>query len=321
MGSDVLPTKRNDAFAIYFLKDTTLKMRVILNTRLEDLELADIPWLSQDDIDFYDWSSHCIYLKKDKSKLFPNYYEGYYQLPTSWTDRPWIVVANNVPCYRGYFLTDASIDAFPFPEISALEAGTWGYPKDVIASDWIWRFHSDPRDNELVKSALVQSGLYHGGIDVSLDTIDSPIRIFNDDTSSIEYTIKIKNDDLNDLYVFDPDSVESEIFHWYNNGPAFSSINTYENYDSRYKKTKKPNAWDNNWYTLLQAGGSMRRTIRLRGYPTIPPGRYLIQLLYSCPREGLNKSIREGLLGRYWMGQVRSNLVLLTIDTSKSAKW
>ena len=119
-GSDVLPTKRNDAFAMYFLKDTTLKIRDILNRRLEDLELADKPWLSQDDIDFYDWSSHCIYLKKDKSKLFPNYYEGYYQLPTSWTDRPWIVVANNVPCYRGYFLTDASIDAFQFPEISAM---------------------------------------------------------------------------------------------------------------------------------------------------------------------------------------------------------
>ncbi len=299
-------------FAIYFLKDSTLKIKDILDKDISRLELAEAPWLTANDIEFYDFSSHCIYLKKDKSYLFPNYYEGYYQLPKSWTDRPWIVVANNVACYQGYFVTDASIDVFPFPEISALEVGTWGYPKDIITSEWIfWFFHSDPRDNELVKEALIQSGLYHGGIEVTLDTTNSPIKVFNDDTTTVEYTLRFKNNDQDDLYIFDPAIVDKEIFHYHNNGPNLLNVNTGKSYSSQYMKTRKPDLWDNNWYTLLKSGESFTRTIRLKGYPFIPPGTYLIQSGYSVPR--LEKNIRENQQGRYWLGQVLTNTLRITI--------
>jgi len=315
----VPPTKTENTFAIYFLKDTTLTIKDILNKNLADLVLADRPWISQDDIDFYDWSSHCIYLKKDKSCFFPNYYEGYYALPKSWTDRPWIVVANSIPCYQGYFVTDASMDFFPFPEISALQTGTWGYPKDIITSEWpYWSFNADPRENESVKSSLMQNNLYHGGIGVFLDTINSPIKIFNGDTTTVEYTIQIKNNDTDNLYVFDSDKVDNEIYHHYNNGPDFFNNSTYVSYESRYKKEKKPNAWTSSWYTLLKSGEVIKRTIKLKGYPIIPIGKYLVELRYFCPTEGLNKNIREELNGRYWVGQTRSNPVLLTFTNNNS---
>lgn len=305
------PEKNKNTFAIYFLKDTTLTIKDIVNTKLVNLVLADKPWLTHQDIDFYDWSSHCIYLKKDKSHFFPGYYEGYYQLPRSWTDRPWIVVANKKPCYQGYFVTDASVDVFPFPEISALEAGTWGYPKDIITSDWIfWFFHSDPRDNELVKEALIQSGLYHGGIEVTLDTIGSPIKVFNDDTTTVEYTLKIKNIDQDDLYIFDPEKVDDEIYNYYTNGPNFINVDTYQSYGSQYEKSKKPDRWDGNWYTLLKSGEYIIRTIKNNGYPFIPPAKYLVQCGYVAHR--LEKNIRETQQGRYWLGQTRTDTIYIT---------
>lgn len=310
--------KYNKSFAIYFLKDSTIKIRNILDKDLSQLELADKPWLAQEDIEFYDWSSHCIYLKKDKSYLFPNYYKGFYQLPKSWTDRPWIVLANNIPCYKGYFSTDASIDIFQFPEINALHAGL--LPQDIISSNWnFWFFSSDPRDNEVVKKALNQIGLYHGGIEVSLDTTNSQIKVFNNDTTAVEYILNFKNNDQDNLFIFDPDKVESEIFHFYNNGPNFLNVNTGKSYGSQYMKTRKPdgwpNEWNSNWYTLLKSGESIKRTIRLKGYPFIPQGIYWVQTSYGTPKHSIEKNIRATIEGRYYIagGENQTNIICVTI--------
>ena len=302
----------NNSFAIYFLKDTTLTIKDILDIKLGDLKLADNPWITQDEIKFYDWSSHCIYLKKDKSNFFPNYHEGFYQIPLSWTDRPWIVVANKIPCYQGFIVTDASINIFPFPEISGLEAGTWEYPKDILTSEWIfWFLHSDPRDNELVKESLIQNGLFHGGIKVTFDTSNTPIKVFNDDTTTVEYSLIIKNNDTDNLYIFDPYKVENKVFHYHNMGPNFLEVNTGKSYGSNYMEIRKPDSWDSNWYFLLKSGGSIKRTIELRGYPFIPAGTYLIQGGYSCPQ--VEKNIRETQQGRYFVGRIRTDTLRIKI--------
>lgn len=55
------------AFAIYFLQDDDLKMKDVYNKNMNVLKLSPAPWLSDKDIRFYDWSSHCIYLKREKT--------------------------------------------------------------------------------------------------------------------------------------------------------------------------------------------------------------------------------------------------------------
>ena len=65
----ISPDANDLAFAIYFLKDENLKIKDVFNKNINDLELASSPWLTDQDIRFYDWSSHCIYLKKEKEHL------------------------------------------------------------------------------------------------------------------------------------------------------------------------------------------------------------------------------------------------------------
>lgn len=313
----ILPVD-DSSFAIYFLRDTTLTIKDITNTNLEALELADKPWLSQDDIEFYDWSSHCLYLKKDKSYFFPGELQLNYRFPKLWTDRPWIVVSNGKPRYAGYFGTEYSIDIFPFPEIDALIVGYC--PTDILASNWnFWFVGPDIRFNELVKKSLIQCGLYHGGIEVSIDTNSTPIRVFNDDTTTVEYTLKLQNNDQDNIYIFDPSKVDSEIFHFYSNGPNFWDLNSGKSYSPQYMKTRMPDGWpdewNSNWYTLLKSGESVKRTIRLKGYPYIPSGTYLVQTGYGTPRHALEKNIRETPQGRYYVrgGEVHTDTVRVTI--------
>ena len=306
IGDPVRVNYQND-FGIYFLEDTTLKIQDILSNDLSQFRLQTTPWISTEDIDFYDWSSHCIYLKQDKRYFFPGF-QYLYRFPASWTDRPYIVVADKVPCYSGYFLTDATVTLYPAPYTGAVEVGA--FPEDIVTSEWPFLFHSDPRDNRFAKEVLIQSGLYRAGLDLFLDTTESAIKIMNGDTTTIEYTVHIRNGDRDGLYVFDPGKMSSEVFHYYNNGPDFVNPNSYESYSSQYKKTEAPSAWDRSWYTLLKSGQSLVRTIQLRGYPFIPPGTYLVQWSYAAPRP--ERNVREDSLGRYWIGPTRTDPLLLT---------
>lgn len=311
----IVPIKNDYAFAIYFLKDTTLTIRDIMNTdsypfitNLKDLKLANKPWLTQDDIEFYEWSSHCIYLKKDKGYFFPGKFELYYQFPQSWKDRPWIVVANGVSCYAGYFFTQASTNFFPFPAISNLHVGL--YPTDILTSGWYFWFTSqDIRFNEQVKEALIESGRYHGGVEISIDTTGSPIRVFNDDTTTVEYSLKFKNNDKDNIYIYDPDKIAI-----YTHGPNFWNITTDESYGPIYQGSNNVE-WTTDWYTLLNSGESIKRTIRAKSYPFIPAGTYLVQTGFPAPKERFEKDIRETPLGRYYVpgGQTLTDTLRVTI--------
>lgn len=324
------PEKNNSTFEIYFLKDTTLTIRDVMNsnvypfiTNLEELELADKPWITQDDIDFYEWSSHNIYLKKDKSYFFPGELQFIYRFPKSWTDRPWFVVANGIPCYAGYFGTEQSIDMYPFPEINMGHVGAW--PTDILSSTWaFWFVGPDIRFNELVKDALIQCGLYHGGIEVSIDTTNSPVRVYADTTA--EYTLKFQNNDQDNIYICDP----YKTFHIFTGVVYFKNIETDEFYYTKNPEAKPwagwPNEFDRNWYTLLKSGESVKRTFRLKCYRStfsypkypslIPPGIYLLQTGQAGgPVTALERSIRETPQGRYFVpgGEVHTDTVRVTI--------
>lgn len=321
----VIPSvKKENIFAIYFLKDTTLTIKNIMNsnshpfmTNLGELKLADKPWITQDDIAFYEWSSQNIYLKKDKSYFFAGQLQLNYRFPKSWTDRPWIVVANGIPCYAGYFLTEQSINLYPFPEINALHVGL--YPTDILTSTWYWWFTGqDIRFNESVKEALIQCGLYHGGIDVSIDTTNLPIKVFSDTT--VEYTLKFQNNDKDNIYIFDPDKVDQGIFLYYSGGPNFLNVETGESYSTKNWKGKETGSlfeeFHSEWYTVLKSGESTKRTFRLKSSPSIIlPGTYLVQCRYGAPMYGMEKNIRQTSQGRYYIkgGEVHTDTVCIKI--------
>lgn len=291
-------------FAIYFLKDSTLKFDNILDTDLSQLELAESPWLSIDNIKLYDWSSHLIFLKEDFCS-FPDFSGSKWGY---WSDKPWIVSAGNIPCYAGYFRSLLSSKPFyPGPLITELELR---YGKDVLISNWN-QHGLDIRDNSNVKSVLEQHSIYHGGIELSFDTSNVPVSLINSDTAAIEYSICIKNNDTDDLYVFDPGKVSNNILYYYNNGPQLISEKGIW-ISSEYKNTAGPHAWDSTWYSLLKSGESITRKLKLGGYPFISPGKYTVWLRYDCPI--VDKSRRYTNEGRYWFGKLRPITIQLEVQ-------
>lgn len=297
-----------NVFAIYFLKDTTITIGKIQNINLNDLELADKPWLIQDDIEFYDWSSHCIYLKKDKSNFFPGFdttkktLEYLYRL--SWAEKPLIAVANSKKCYVSYFLSSLSSFFWLYPEIT--DFNIFYYPKDVIYTEWPYPFANDVRNNEYVKNALDTQNLLHEGLNITIDSL----WIDNGDTATVRYKITINNNDADNLYVLDPDKMGTGLFHCFTNGPIFYNLTNSTPYESRYKIITYPSlgTYESKWFTKIEGGKSINRIIILKGYPRLSDGNYHCRFNYPSIYS-ISKEERMLSDGRYWLGPTRSELI------------
>ena len=103
------PLSKNGAssFEIYFLEDNDIKVDEVIDKKLSQLELESTPWLANKDIEFYDFSSHCIYLKKDRSHFFENI-DKIVLFSSDMHDKPFVVVANKNRCYLGSFHSGVS---------------------------------------------------------------------------------------------------------------------------------------------------------------------------------------------------------------------
>ncbi|MBP7460780.1 MAG: hypothetical protein KBA26_05790 [Candidatus Delongbacteria bacterium] len=303
-------------FAIYFLKDDTLKIKHVINQDINDLELASSPWISDQDIRYYDWSSHCIYLKKDKTSIIPGWKNKLTKaFPEEWSYKPFVVVANGTKCYMGYFERAISIFEKWWHTPYCSDMMNIIYPVDVLFIEWPFLYRDNPQDNPLAKKALIEAGLYHGGIEVYFDTLDyeTMMMVENACTTTISYKITITNQDQDALYILDPDKCGSDNFHYYNNGPTFYDLSTEKTARAEWRNYPSLGLdyWNPDWYTRIIPGESIKRRIELKGYPKFPCGEFLFEYRYNG-NDDIEKEIREISDGRFWIGPTRSNILVWT---------
>lgn len=302
----IIHTLTDSTFAFYFLNDPNIKIKQILNSDFDNLELEKSPWLKSSDINFYDWSSHCIYLKKDKSYYFPSFesfnFESLYKL--SWIHKPLLIVAGNKRCYPCYFFSVISSDRYPYPYI--LDYDIIQYPKNVIHLEWPYTFAADIRDNKIVKEVLSDHFLLRDGIDIKIDSL----WIENADTATVRYKITITNNDSDNLYIIDPDKTGTNLFHYFNNGPVFFNSTNNSIYGSTYKKiySLPLETFEHDWFIKIESKKAITRIISLKGYPYFPSGNYYCVLNYTSPNSLYKKKLQLAD-GRYWVGPTRSEIV------------
>lgn len=164
-GDDFIPPEDEPGqFSIYLLADTTINTEKAEEYEISQLQLQAEPWLSKNDIEFYDFSSHCIYLKKDRSSVFRN-------ITMIVSGRPFVVVANGERCYLLSYHPMASSFAPMVPRIDAFDS--FLYPKDVIHISKSNQFYNeslytfiDERNDIRIRNALVHDNIFHGGLQI-----------------------------------------------------------------------------------------------------------------------------------------------------------
>lgn len=303
-------------FAIYLLKNPDLKIGDILTKNLveqesqvlEAIEIQKEPWLKDDDIQFYDFSSHLLYLKRDKYNYLPLPVE--LQIPSSWVDKPFMIVLDGQKRYMGVFKGFYDIDQWPLPYIDI--SYNYLYPQDLLIISWEWfdNASEDNRNDPYVMEALKRANIFHKGLNLKLKDIKF---LENSDTATVEYTFTIINNDVDILYILDPDKMGSGLFHFFNIGPQFLKSDEINVRSASFNKPVIPvprDTWDPNWFIKLNSGDSITRTVSLRGYAFFPSGTYYCETTYQCIKK-IPKEQRNLSDGRYWIGPTKSNLIAI----------
>ena len=300
-------------FAIYLLKDPNIKINDILSYELVNqdsqalakIELQQNAWLSDNDIQMYDFSCHLLYLKRSKYTFLPMPVQ--LDVPSSWYDRPFMVVANGLRRYLGCFKGMFAESFWPVPVIDC--SYNFLYPEDLLVISWEWFNHNetDNRNDAFVKDALNRAGILHNGLNLRLRNIGIPE---NSDTATVEYTFTLINNDVDNLYVLDPDNMGSELFHFYNIGPQFVKSDELGVRTASLKKPFLPQQSDTlnlNWFIKINSGDSITRFVSLRGYPFFPSGDYECETTYDCIRiPKIRRTLNDG---RFWIGPTKSKLI------------
>lgn len=297
-------------FGIYFLKDSSLKIKYLFQKDLSTFELQPDAWISDKDIEFYDWSSHLIYLKKDKSSFFPSV-NGQLSIPDSWAFKPFVFASKDKKFLAGYFQPVSTLEMWPFANMLDFDLEHY-YPDDIVYLDWPFFPAEDRRQNEEMKAYLKSINLLHEGIKL---TVDSLFITNNSDTATIRYNFTIRNMDSDNLYVLDPDKMGTSLYHYFTNGIVFYNDNEIIIYESRYKKTIQPDpfdSYDSKWFTKIESGKTISRSVVLKGYPHLPSGLYYFKLNFGSPIN-ISRQNRQLSDGRYWIGYTSSETIAYEI--------
>jgi hypothetical protein len=293
-----------NGFAIYLVVNPTLvQAYATQDTDLSDLELQEEPWLSLKDIDYYDFSSHHIYLRETTDVFGKGGKRSFAE--------PFVVVVDGERCYLGYFLSTAS---------SFLPRGPYIHYPGFLADDVISIENSllegetDVRYDPRIREAFAKAGKLNLGLEITLN--DAKV-VNRGEVATMGYSFTITNMSDSPLFVPDPDKMGSGLFHYFTNGLFLTRV---DNPRESVWASKKPeialdpfDKWDINWFTRLDSHESMNRTVVLPGYPGLDSGVYSCQFTYSGPG-WISRSDRVLNDARIWIGKVGSSTIEISIE-------
>lgn len=248
-------------------------------TPLQLLNLETTPWVKSADIEFYDWSAHAFYLNTEVEKA-------------KYSGRTFAVCDNQERLFKGVFWP---MYMSSFPSVpSILPTDDWFSPKDVILFNTFgWLPASSLEDNELFKAALIKANLLKEGIEVEL------IKLEKVNATTLKYTFTVKNNESENIYIFDPSKMGTKHFHYYTNGVSLQHGDTY--FYASELETEAIDEMKDEWYYRLKPGELISRTVQISGYSDIPTGE--VEASFQFPGADLKKTGEwKKTDGRVWIG-------------------
>ena len=255
------------------------------------IEIANKFVFNHRDIDYYDISSHLIYLKRsnpflkdiNKSEIFTVY-------------------ANGIEIYSGHVEPGYSSSLYPGPLIRCQPSF---YNDYIISIDFIQVYDSlgncnpDPRVDARIIEALQIFDQYHEGLKCEMSSVQYQSQ------NKVTVDLVLRNTDSFNYYYLDPDKMGENLFHYFTTGLHL--------WDSKNRKSlthcldvsyPEPwNTWDEDWLSLIMSDESRRISITYNCFESVSNGNYRASFTFP----GLfhvGKSELQQNQGRIWLGEL-----------------
>lgn len=258
------------------------------------MKIGDQTILTSDDIDYYDLSTHFIYLKGSNTFLNDVQPRDSFQ-----------IFAAGEKIYSGVFYSNY---------MSSIPMGPSIYTPVIFYGDYIvpitLMFHtdsdgkkypsSDSRNDPRILQALKLRGQLHEGLKCEIRSVQI---IAGSNKVSVE--LEFTNNDSFNYYHLDPDKMGMGLFHYFTNGLSLwnsSQMKRYENH-VQHIQPQPWDSWDKSWLSLIRSGHKKSIWIHYTNFDPAPKGQYKLQ--FSFPGLGhVEKSQLVQRDGRIWLGNL-----------------
>jgi len=257
------------------------------------MTIGDKVVLTASDIDYYDLSTHFIYLKGANSFLNDKLIRDSFQ-----------VYADGEKIYKGVFHSwfMSSMPLGPAIYTPSMFYGDYLVP--IIFGSYIdpegKRVPSeDPRSDSRILEALKSNNQLHAGLKCEIRSVQ-----FNSG-NKVSMELELTNNDSFNYYYLDPEKMGLGLFHYFTNGLHLWSPTLRKSFDNhiQHVQPEPADSWSMNWLSLIRSHEKKTIWIHYTNFDPISLGLY--KLYFRFP--GLN-NVEKGELvqrnGRIWLGDL-----------------
>ena len=249
--------------------------------------------LTAKDIDYYDLSTHFIYLKGTNSFLNDKLVRDSFQ-----------VYANGEKIYSGVFHA-WYMSSIPMGPAIFLPGSI--YENYVLPITLFSHFDqngkkspaTDPRKDPRIINALKSWGQFHEGLQGEIKSVTF------EPGGKVSLELELINNDSFNYYYLDPEKTGPELFHYFTNGLTFWNL-TQQKWFENHIQHIQPEPWDSwqmNWLSLIGSHEKKTISIHYTNFDPIPAGHYILNFRFP----GLFHVDKGDLVqrnGRIWLGEL-----------------
>jgi hypothetical protein len=250
--------------------------------------------IKANDIDYYDLSTHFIYLKGTNSFITDKLVRDSFH-----------VYVNAEKVYSGVFHA-GYMSSMPLGP--AIYTPPMYYGNYIVPITFNWHFDSsgkkipsvDPRSNSRVLRALKSYGQLHEGLKCTIRSAQ-----FDAGTGKASILLELKNADTFDYYHLDPEKMGLGLFHYFTNGLWLWNLSTQESYGNHLQHVQPTpwNSWKPEWLSLIRSGETKLIRIDYPNFDPVPAGNYLLYFRFPG-LSNVEKSKLQLETGRIWLGEL-----------------
>lgn len=254
--------------------------------------LNDEVILNHNDFEYYDYSSHLIFLKNNSSIDYSAEDFGEFQ-----------VYANKKEIYSGQIYPSYSST---LPSGPILQTHPSFYGDNIVSIglilylDTLGNFLPDPREDERIVDALKKYDQFRAGLSCEIKSVQY------ESSTQVKVELLLKNNDAFNYYYIDPEKTGMGLFHYFTNGLFIRNFNTHESYTHKIETVSPDpwNTWEKDWLSVINGNESKVITIVYDNFEEVPNGQYKAFFEFPGLRSQVDRNDISQDNGQIWLGEL-----------------
>ncbi len=249
--------------------------------------------LNHNGIEYYDYSTHLIYMKNNVS--FAEEIENIGDFK---------VFADKEEIYSGQTFPGFSSFLPSGPVISTHPSGYGDYITSIgfiIITDTLGNYLPDPREDERIVKALKKYNQFHAGLSCEIKSVQYL------SSNNVKVELLLKNNDSFNYYYLDPEKTGIKLFHYFTNGLYIRELENHETYTHKIGHTQPEpwNSWKKDWLSIINGNESKTIVIVYDNFEEIQNGQYKATFDYPGLTYQVEKKDVQQVNGQIWLGTLK----------------